>query len=68
VIVWKLNLDAPEQVQVGEKPEDLDFKLGKPYKSLKGHSHFVSSLSLARDNKHLVSASWGKNYHIKIFR
>jgi WD40 repeat protein len=60
IIVWKLNLDAPEEIPSKEKEGPVDFKVGKPFKSLKGHAHFVSSLALARDNKHLVSSSWGK--------
>jgi hypothetical protein len=63
-----LNLDAPEEIASKEKSEGVaDYRVGKPFKALKGHSHFVSSLSLARDNKHLVSASWGKISHLIYF-
>jgi len=59
LIVWKLNLENPEEI-VRAEGEESDFKVGKPFRSLKGHSHFVSSLSMARDGRHVVSASWGK--------
>lgn len=60
LIVWKLNLEDREEIPSGDNSEVTDWKVGKPYRSLKGHSHFVSSLSIARDSKHVVSGSWGK--------
>jgi len=58
LIVWNLDLENREEIS-SENNEVTDYKVGKPFKSLKGHSHFVSSLSMARDSKHVVSASWG---------
>jgi len=64
IIIWKLNLNEPESVVI--KPaedkfaEIRDNKIGKPLKSLHGHNHFISSLSLSSDSKKLVSASWDK--------
>jgi hypothetical protein len=55
-----LDLENPEEITSAEG-EVVDTKVGKPYRALKGHSHFVSSLAMARDSKHVVSGSWGKN-------
>ncbi len=63
LIVWNLDLDNREEIASGDN-EVNDWKVGKPFRSLKGHSHFVSSLSMARDSKHVVSSSWGKNIFI----
>jgi len=60
LIVWKLDLENPEEIT--QDNEVVDYKVGKPFKALKGHSHFVSSLAMARDSKHVVSGSWGKYY------
>ena len=38
--------------------------MGKPYKSLHGHNHFVSSLALNSDNTKLVSGSWDKTIRL----
>jgi guanine nucleotide-binding protein subunit beta-2-like 1 protein len=65
LIVWNLNFEKPEEVVVQVKPEEvIDYRLGKPAKSLKGHAHFVSSLAIARDNKHVVSSSWDKTMRL----
>jgi guanine nucleotide-binding protein subunit beta-2-like 1 protein len=58
LIVWKLDLDNIEE------SEDKDPKVGKPFKSLKGHSHFVSSVAISRDSKHVVSGSWDKTLRL----
>jgi guanine nucleotide-binding protein subunit beta-2-like 1 protein len=58
LLVWKLNFEEREEIVTADN-SPADWKLGKPYKSLKGHSHFISALSLSRDNTHIVSASWG---------
>jgi guanine nucleotide-binding protein subunit beta-2-like 1 protein len=58
LIVWKLDLENPEEVQSADN-EVVESRVGKPFKSLKGHSHFVSCLSMAKDSKHVVSGSWG---------
>jgi WD40 repeat protein len=52
----------PEEITSADN-EVVDTRVGKPFKALKGHSHFVSCLSMARDSKHVVSGSWG-NYFI----
>lgn len=64
MIVWSLNLENPEEIVKGEKETEKDYKVGKPYRSLKGHSHFVSSLAIARDSKHVVSGSWDKTLRL----
>jgi guanine nucleotide-binding protein subunit beta-2-like 1 protein len=66
LIVWNLNLDDREEI-LADNNEVSDYKVGKPSKALKGHSHFVSSLSMARDSKHVVSGSWGR-FFIFYFR
>ena len=58
VIIWSLNLESPQEV------DDKDFLVGKPFKSLTGHNHFVSSLDLTSDSKYLVSGSWDKTARI----
>jgi len=62
IILWKLNLDAPEDIQKeeGKKVVEQEKLVGKPFKSLSGHSHFVSSLSLSKDSKFLLSSSWDR--------
>lgn len=61
LIVWSLNLENPEEVTKSDKDSnEKDYKVGKPYRALKGHSHFVSSIAIAKDSKHVVSGSWGK--------
>jgi guanine nucleotide-binding protein subunit beta-2-like 1 protein len=61
LIVWSLNLDNPEEITIGEgEDQEKDYKVGKPYKALKGHSHFVSSIAISRDSKYVLSGSWGK--------
>jgi guanine nucleotide-binding protein subunit beta-2-like 1 protein len=62
LIVWKLNLDEREEIITGDN-SPADWKLGKPFRALRGHSHFVSAVAMARDNKHVVSASWGKFFY-----
>jgi guanine nucleotide-binding protein subunit beta-2-like 1 protein len=59
LIVWNLDLDKPEEVL--ENNEVVDTRVGKPFRALKGHSHFVSCLSMTRDSKYVVSGSWGKS-------
>jgi guanine nucleotide-binding protein subunit beta-2-like 1 protein len=60
IIIWNVNLQNPEEI-TGNSENKTDEKLvGKPLKSLAGHSHFVSSLAISKDSKHLVSGSWDK--------
>ena len=44
LIVWKLNKD--------------ESSCGTPYKSLKGHSHFVSDAVISSDGQFCLSGSW----------
>ena len=60
MIVWKLDLENPEEITT--EGEVSDFRVGKPFKALKGHNHFVSCLAMSRDSKYVVSGSWGKNF------
>jgi len=66
VIVWDLNLEAA--IPVGEEndlQEDSNkTKLGKPLRALKGHSHFISSLTLSDDLKYVASSSWDKSIRL----
>jgi len=65
LIVWSLNLDNPEEITIGEGEEqEKDYKVGKPYKALKGHSHFVSSIAISRDSKYVISGSWDKTLRL----
>lgn len=63
LIVWKLNLDQPEEIPAdqGRSNEKI---VGKPFKSLSGHSHFVSGLSLSKDSKFVLSSSWDKTLRL----
>ena len=58
-----MDLENPEGIQ-GDDNQVSDFKVGKPFKSLKGHSHFVSSIAISRDSKHVVSGSWDKTLRL----
>jgi guanine nucleotide-binding protein subunit beta-2-like 1 protein len=64
LIVWKLDLDNPEMINPEDQSVDKEYKVGKPFKSLKGHSHFVSSVAISRDSKHVVSGSWDKTLRL----
>ena len=67
IIQWTLNLEEPQEVDDGEDDEGNPKKktlVGKPYKSLHGHNHFVSSLALNSDNTKLVSGSWDKTIRL----
>ena len=56
LISWDLNLEGALQEELDTKEERL---VGKPLKSLTGHNHFVSCLSITNDNKYVLSGSWG---------
>ncbi|KXS22482.1 guanine nucleotide binding protein beta subunit [Gonapodya prolifera JEL478] len=53
VIVWKLTRDS------GDGSE-----YGKPYKSLRGHNHFVQDLAISSDGSFALSASWDKTIRL----
>ena len=63
IIVWKLNLNEPEDIKDSEQ-KVIDHKVGKPIKSLHGHNHFISSIALSNDNKKLISGSWDKTIRL----
>ena len=63
LIVWKLNLKNPEPV-ISEGKETDEKTIGKPYKSLSGHNHFVSSLDISPDSKFVISGSWDKTVRL----
>ena len=65
IIQWKLNFEG--EIVILRDDEDKEIKktlMGKPYKSLHGHNHFVSSLALNSDNTKLVSGSWDKTIRL----
>lgn len=41
-----------------------DRRVGKPLKSLKGHSHFVSQVNISRDNNFVISSSWDRTLRL----
>lgn len=49
IIIWNFSNDLQQT------NKEL---CGIPYKSLTGHNHFISDLSLSNDNQFLVSSSW----------
>jgi guanine nucleotide-binding protein subunit beta-2-like 1 protein len=56
ILVWNLQ---PANVQ------DTEARLyGKPLHLLKGHSHFITDLSLANENNFLLSSSWDKTLRL----
>ena len=65
IIQWKLNFEG--EIVILRDDEEKEVKktlMGKPYKSLHGHNHFVSSLALNSDNTKLVSGSWDKTIRL----
>eukprot|EP01016_Furgasonia_blochmanni_P009640 TRINITY_DN13_c0_g1_i8.p2 TRINITY_DN13_c0_g1~~TRINITY_DN13_c0_g1_i8.p2 ORF type:complete len:393 (-),score=193.11 TRINITY_DN13_c0_g1_i8:361-1476(-) len=56
VMIWKLNPDEAE-----DEPNRL---YGTPYRSLTGHNHFVSDISLSADNNYALSSSWDKTLRL----
>lgn len=64
LIVWRLYLDQAEEL-VDEQNKPTGKKcVGKPYKSLSGHSHFVSGVALSKDSKFVLSSSWDKTLRL----
>jgi guanine nucleotide-binding protein subunit beta-2-like 1 protein len=66
LIVWNLDLENEEVQQNNDEKEipQSEKKIGKPLKSLKGHSHFVSSVSISKDNNFVISSSWDKTLRL----
>ena len=61
IIVWKLDLEKSNN----EENKNSETKeVGTPFKTLSGHNHFVSGLSLSANSKHLVSSSWDKTLRL----
>ncbi len=50
LIVWKLNEVTPTQ--------DYKSEYGKPFRRLKGHSHFVEDVAISSDGMFALSGSW----------
>lgn len=63
IIVWKLDLEkginADENMRNNE-----DKVVGSAYKTLTGHNHFVSGLSISGNSSHLLSCSWDKTLRL----
>ena len=66
LIVWSLDLEN-EAIQYDNTEKEVakaERTVGKPAKSLKGHSHFVSSVSISKDSAFVVSSSWDKTLRL----
>jgi guanine nucleotide-binding protein subunit beta-2-like 1 protein len=61
-IVWKLDLENP--TEISEEGKVLDREVGKPYKALHGHNHFVSCVKLVPSNNYFFSGSWDKTVRL----
>jgi len=55
VITWNLNSDE-------ETTDDNLF--GYPLRSLTGHNHFVTDLTMSKDNNYVISSSWDKTLRL----
>ena len=69
IIQWELNYEGHKVLIKDENAEEEDkmkekILVGKPLKSLHGHNHFISSLSLNSDSTKLVSSSWDKTIRL----
>ena len=62
IIIWRLDLEKVQNVDSENKTEEKE--VGRPFKTLTGHNHFVSGLSLSRDSKFLSSSSWDKTLRL----
>jgi guanine nucleotide-binding protein subunit beta-2-like 1 protein len=62
IIVWKLDLEKSNSDENTKNSEDKG--VGSPFKTLSGHNHFVSGLSLSANSKYLVSSSWDKTLRL----
>lgn len=56
ILIWKINSNEEEAQKT--------MVFGEPWICLKGHNHFVSDLTLTKDNFHLFSSSWDKTIRI----
>ena len=67
IIQWELNYEG-QKVSIKDEDDEEKVKekilVGKPLKSLHGHNHFVSSLTLNSDSTKLVSGSWDKTIRL----
>lgn len=54
VIVWKLTREGGAE----------DAEYGRPYKSLRGHNHFVQDVVISSDGAFALSASWDKTLRL----
>lgn len=52
ILIWSVGKSSEEGVY------------GVPFKSLHGHSHFISDMSLSNDNNFLISSSWDKTMRL----
>lgn len=64
LIVWRLDLENPVDVQAEEGKTTTEKTCGKPLRALSGHNHFVSSLSISNDSTHVISGSWDKTIRL----
>jgi guanine nucleotide-binding protein subunit beta-2-like 1 protein len=69
VLVWDIDTDLLNpQAQSTQQQQQEDNKekreIGKPYRALKGHNHFVSCLTMTNDSKYVVSGSWDKTLRL----
>ena len=62
MIVWDLDLEGGVEA---DSENNEERSVGKPFRSLKGHNHFVSCLSITNDNKHVLSGSWGNKHNFE---
>jgi guanine nucleotide-binding protein subunit beta-2-like 1 protein len=64
--VWDLDLENEEN-QYDALEQEIprhERKVGKPYKSLRGHNHFVSNVSISSDSSFVISSSWDKTLRL----
>jgi len=62
-IVWKLDLDDRKELLDSDN-RPYDWVVGKPYKALHGHNHFVSCVAVHSSNNHFFSGSWDKTLRL----
>ena len=62
-IVWKLDLEERKELLDSEN-KPYDWVVGKPYKALHGHNHFVSTVQVHSSNNHFFSGSWDKTLRL----
>jgi len=62
-IVWKLDFDNRKEL-LNDQNQPFDWVVGKPYKALHGHNHFVSCVQVHSSNNHFFSGSWDKTLRL----